>query len=108
MTKTKKIREERSVNMGKHDKTEMNFSWQPMPDEWYKARIKTLEQENNKLAEQLEKAEGFVNYLQSKIESDEQRHKESINELKIDMGDLILENNSLRDAVVRAALREVE
>jgi hypothetical protein len=56
--------------MGNHAKTEMTFSWQPMPDEWYKARIKTLEQENNKLAEKLEKAERFVNYLQSKIESD--------------------------------------
>ena len=29
--------------MGKHDKQDINFSWNPMPDEFYKARIETLE-----------------------------------------------------------------
>ena len=29
--------------MGKHDKQDINFSWNPMPDEFYKARISTLE-----------------------------------------------------------------
>ena len=94
---TKKIREERSVNMGKHDKQEVNFSWNPMPDEFYKARIKTLEKENRDLSREVEALEHDIEML-----------KGCINELKTDMGDLILENNSLRDAVVRAALREVE
>ena len=88
---------ERSVNMGKHDKTEMNFSWQPMPDEWYKARIKTLEKEGLEKDKEIEKLKNVIEKLQS-----------SVMELRTDMGDLILENNSLRDAVVRAALREVE
>ena len=88
---TKKIRDERrSVNMGKNDKQEIKFSWNPMPDEFYKARIETLERDN------LSKDKEIVML------------KGCINELKCDMGDLILENNSLRDAVVRAALREVE
>ena len=37
--------------MGKHDKhEEVKFSWQPMPDEYYKARIKTLEKRIEELA----------------------------------------------------------
>ena len=95
--KTKKIREERSVNMGKHDKQEIKFSWNPMPDEFYKARIETLERENLSKDKEIEALEHDIEML-----------KGCINELKSDMGDLILENNSLRDAVVRAALREVE
>ena len=88
---------ERSVNMGKHDKQEMNFSWQPMPDEWYKARISTLEKEGLEKDKEIEKLKTAIEKLQS-----------SLMEMRTDMGDLILENNSLRDAVVRAALREVE
>lgn len=88
----------RSVNMGKHDKKEAaNFSWSPMPDEFYKARIETLERESLAKDKEIEALEHDIEML-----------KGIINELKTDMGDLILENNSLRDAVVRAALREVE
>lgn len=94
---TRKIREERSVNMGKHDKKETSFAWQPMPDEFYKARIETLERENLSKDREIEALEHDIEML-----------KGCIGELKTDMGDLILENQSLRDAVVRAALREVE
>ena len=83
--------------MGKHDKTETNFSWQPMPDEWYKARIKALEKEGLEKDKEIENLKDVIEKLQS-----------SVMELRTDMGDLILENNGLRDAVVRAALREVE
>ena len=83
--------------MGKHDKQDTTFSWQPMPNEWYEARIKQLEDENRKLNKEIEALEHDIEML-----------KGCINELKTDMGDLILENNSLKDAVVRAALREVE
>ena len=89
--------------MGKHDmKTTpasevTTFSWQPMPDEFYKARIETLERENLSKDKEIEA-----------LEHDNKMLKGCINELKTDMGDLILENQSLRDAVVRAALREVE
>lgn len=82
--------------MGKHDK-QTNFNWNPMPDEFYKARIETLERENLSKDKEIEALENDIEML-----------KGCINELKADMGDLILENQSLRDAVVRAALREVE
>ena len=85
--------------MGKHDKVTpaTEFSWNPMPDEFYKARIETLERENRSKDKEIEALEHDIEML-----------KGVIGELKTDMGDLILENNSLRDAVVRAALREVE
>lgn len=82
--------------MGKHD-MQASFSWQPAPDEWYKARIETLTKETLAKDKEIEALEHEVEML-----------KGIIGELKTDMGDLILENNSLRDAVVRAALREVE
>lgn len=82
---------------GKHDKKDINFSWNPMPDEFYKARIQTLEKENLAKDKEIEALEQDIEMLRG-----------IIGELKTDMGDLILENNSLRDAVVRAALREVE
>ena len=90
---------EGSVNMGKHDKVTpaTEFSWSPMPDEFYKARIETLERECRSKDKEIEALEHDIEML-----------KGVIGELKTDMGDLILENNSLRDAVVRAALREVE
>ena len=94
--------------MGKHDKQATNFSWDPMPDDFYKARIKTLEQENLKLAEEVEKQKTFVAYATDRYTKLQEEYEASINELKADLGDLILENQSLRDAVVRAALREVE
>lgn len=85
--------------MGKHDKVEpaTTFKWDPMPDEFYKARIETLERECRSKDKEIEALEHDIEML-----------KGVIGELKTDMGDLILENNSLRDAVVRAALREVE
>ncbi len=83
--------------MGKHDRQETIFSWEPPKDEFYKARIETLERENLTKDKEIDSLEHKVEML-----------KECINELKIDQGDLILENQSLRDAVVRAALREVE
>ena len=82
---------------GKHEKKEINFSWDPMPDEWYKARISTLEKEGLEKDKEIEALEHQIEMLNG-----------CINELRTDMGDLILENNGLRDAVVRAALREVE
>lgn len=58
--------------MGKHDK-HTEFTWQPMPDEFYKARIKTLEKENLKLASELEKANKTVEYLKMKIDATESK-----------------------------------
>ena len=60
--------------MGKHDKKVeqvTTFSWQPMPDDCYKARIETLEKENQRLAKDLESANKFVEYLKMKIDATE-------------------------------------
>lgn len=62
--------------MGKHDKKDLtakdiNFSWNPMPDDWYKARIQTLEKENQRLAKDLEDANKFIEYLKMKIDATE-------------------------------------
>ena len=98
---TRKIREERSVNMsnyeGKHEKQEINFSWNPMPDEWYKARIKTLEKENRDLSREVEALEHREQMLQG-----------CIMELKSDIEELIERNRKLEAVVLKAALKEVE
>ena len=94
---TKKIRNERSVHMGKHDIKPTEIRTDIMPDEFYRARIEFLEREGRTKDKEIEALEHEVEML-----------KGVIGELKTDMGDLILENNALRDAVVRAALREVE
>ena len=83
--------------MGKHDKQDTTFSWQPMPNEWYEARIKQLEDENRKLNKEIEA-----------LEYKEEMLKGCIGELKSDMDDLIADKERLEKAVLRAALREVE
>lgn len=75
-TMTKKIRE-RSVNMGKHDK-QTTFSWQPMPDEWYKARIETLEKENQKLSERVKELEKTLYYMERRVETTERWGTEEV------------------------------
>lgn len=104
--------------MGKHDKKEeqvTTFSWKPMPDEWYKARIDALEKENLKLAKALKKAERFGNVMEkltdpengsyvSRAEYEELVEKfEAMEDRLIEEIDL---NENLKDALVRAALRE--
>ena len=82
--------------MGKHDKN-TEFSWTPMPDEFYKARIETLERENKSKDKEIEALEHEVEMM-----------KGIINELKVDISDLILESNKMKDAIVRSVLREGE
>lgn len=60
-----------SVNMdnyeGKHEKKELTYGMEPMPDEFYKARIKTLEKENLELNREIEALEDKVQKLQGVI-----------------------------------------
>ena len=54
MTSTKiaqKMYGKEYMNMGKHDKAETNFSWEPPKDDFYKARITELKEENARLRE---------------------------------------------------------
>ena len=68
---TRKIRNgKESVNMNyeaKHEKKEVTYGMEPMPDEFYKARIKTLEKENLDLHKEIEALEDKVHKLQGVI-----------------------------------------
>ena len=82
--------------MGKHDKT-VTITANVKPDEYYKERIE-------KLVRYIKERDKEIEALEHKIEIKDG----CINELRADLGDLVLENQALKDAVVRAALREVE
>lgn len=82
--------------MGKHEKT-VTVTANVKPDEYYKERIE-------KLVRYIKERDKQIEALEHEIEMKDG----CINELRADLGDLILENQGLRDAVVRAALREVE
>lgn len=91
--------------MGKHDKP-TTFQWEtpevkvyryePPKDEFYKARITTLEKENRELSKEVEALEHNELKLQGVIGE----YKDEIDALKIKV-------KMLEDAVLKAALREV-
>lgn len=104
--------------MGKNDKVTpaTEFSWNPMPDEFYKARIKTLEKENLKLGKENNQLNRVTDVFIKQLDSEngdyvtrrefealeeeyEALHEKYIAEMRL--------NEELKDALVRAALREV-
>ena len=103
--------------MGKHYKKEDQttvFSWQPMPDEFYKARIKTLEKENLKLSEKLTEKEKSIGVYEAVIDHQEvvqngisSEYEDLLNEKDEEIAALKLEIKMLKEAVVKGALREV-
>ena len=67
--------------MGKHDKKVeqvTNFAWQPMPDDFYKARIQTLEKENRKLSERVKELEKTLSYMERRVETTERWGTEEV------------------------------
>lgn len=94
--------------MGKHDMKEaVRFSWQPMPDEYYKARIKTLEKRIEELEEELEDTQHnlaiMTNFYEQGAESIQQNGARS---------DEIIERKNeeikmAKEAIYLAAMREV-
>lgn len=101
--------------MGKHDKKEQtNFSWQPMPDEFYKARISTLEKENVRLREELLNKERSIGGYELAIDHQDEIHDGIIGEYQqlLDEKDDEIEVlkgkiKMLEAAIVKGALREV-
>lgn len=105
--------------MGKHDK-EANFKWgrpeveavkisfDPPKDDFYKARISALARENYELRETISKLEIEVGRLEQIVDKDEEITNGLIAEYKDEIDDLKLQNEELKEALVRAALREVE
>ena len=105
--------------MGKHDK-EATFKWgrpeveavkityEPPRDDFYKARISTLERENYELRQRVRQLEIEVGRAEQIIDHDEEITNGLIAEYKDEINDLRLQNEELKEALVRAALREVE
>lgn len=93
--------------MGKHDKTETNFSWQPMPDEFYKERIKTLEERIAELEAELKDAKRVSAEMVSLYEQCVEQL--SRNEARSD--EVIERKNEeiemAKEAIYLAAMREV-
>lgn len=97
--------------MGKHDKTEFRWtaptvepekiSYDPPKDEYYRARITTLEKENRKLREELEKRASWYGTGKDTFE-------ERLKELYDENAKLCEENWKLRNALIREAIRDVE
>lgn len=93
--------------MGKHDKKEINFSWDPMPDEFYKARISTLEQEIVRLKEELIDTQHNLAVMTSLYE----QGAESIQRNEARSDEIIERKNEeiemAKEAIYLAAMREV-
>lgn len=95
--------------MGKHDK----FNWQmpqteqpavisfdPPKDEFYKARISALEKENLKLRAEIEKRANWYGIGKDAFDA---RHEE----MDAELTKLREENESLKKALIREAIRNV-
>lgn len=94
--------------MGKHDmKNEVKFSWEPMPDDFYKARITTLEKENLALREKIIELEKSVGTYELVVDNTDEMHTNVVCELQDTIMDLQEQIYDLKEALVRAALREV-
>lgn len=77
-----------------------HFSWDAPADEFYKARISTLEKENLRLREELEKRAAWYGMGKEAFDA---RHKELVDENQ----KLVDENMRLRTALIREAIRDV-
>ena len=96
--------------MGKHDKTEFRWatpavepekiSYEPPKDDFYKARISTLEKENLQLRAELEKRANWYGMGKDAFDA---RQKELVEKNQR----LAEENIKLREALIREAIREV-
>ena len=97
--------------MGKHDKTEFRWaaptaepetiSYDPPKDEYYRARITTLEKENKKLREQLEKRAVWYG-------AGKEAYDEKMSELYEENKRLRKENRMLNRAIGRVIIESVE
>lgn len=78
----------------------IKLSYEPPRDEFYKARITTLEQENVKLREELEKRAEWYGMGKDAFDARREEMSEEITKLKE-------ENSRLRAALIREAIRDV-
>ena len=95
----------------RHAKQEMSFSWvqpeevehisyEPPKDDFYKARISTLERENAQLRAELEKRAEWYGMGRNAFDD---RQRELVDEIS----KLRDENSKLKTALIREAIRDV-
>lgn len=93
--------------MGKNDKEETVLRATVDEAEWLRERNYTLAKENTQLREQVKKLQDALGNMELCLEHGENIGQGIINELKEEIEDLKAMNAELKDALVRAALREV-
>ena len=76
------------------------ISYDPPKDEWFKARISTLERENRELREEIEKRAEWYGMGKDAFEK-------NYNELADENARLREENDRLKTALIREAIRDV-
>ena len=100
--------------MGRHDKKIVKLSFEPMPDDFYKARINTLEKENVRLQEKVAELNKATGIAELAMDQHDEIHTGIVAELKEELAckdneieKLKYQIELLKEAVVAAALREV-
>ena len=100
--------------MGKHDKEQTHFTWEPPKDNFYKARIERLEKENAMLKAELLEKERSIGCYELNMDHQEDMHNGIIGEYKAELAEkddeiIILKGKieMLKEAIVNGALREV-
>lgn len=100
--------------MGKHDKGETEFRWEPPKDDFYRARIKTLERENLALHKKVEELRSGLGTYELVVDHLDEIHNGIVNEYQElleekdgEIAALKVQINMLKEAVVKGALREV-
>lgn len=100
--------------MGKHDKQETVFKWEPPKDDYYKAEIKRLQLENERLRTELTAMRQSVGNYELVIDHQDEIHsgivgeyQEIIEEKDGEIAALKMQIEMLKEAVVKGALREV-
>ena len=100
--------------MAKHEKHDTKFAWEPPKDDFYKARINTLERENLALHEKIVDLEKEIGRLELIIDHDEEINSGISAECKVLLAEkddeiIILKGkiSMLEKAIVNGALREV-
>lgn len=100
--------------MGKHDKQETVFSWEPPKNEYYIAEIQKLQAENERLRTELSEMQGSIGNYELVIDHQDEIHSGTINEYQEiieekdgEIATLKMKIEMLKEAVVKGALREV-
>lgn len=100
--------------MGKHDKQETVFSWEPPKNDYYIAKIRELQEENTRLRDELSETQNSIGNYELVIDHQDEMHtgivgeyQEIIDEKDDEIATLKGKIKMLEAAIVKGALREV-